>query len=336
MELNIFLLLFTICFVKISYCTLKEIEVIKYFPHGSQKETHVSYQPNNQYISTSGGYTYCLRVNFWTLYPCTLFETPSLSLGLENYLEGIGVVRDGQFSHPFEWKNFLELSYFSWNSFCISSHLTNLYFSINGKEVFNLTDVKEQQEKINVSTITLGSYFFTGQISDFNIWNRSLSHQEILKFSLSCESDFVEKSNPGILLWSLANFTSQGNSIAKATTNRKYLCQQNNDSKPKTKMLVFPKSSTSEFYSQDCKNLNGVTFYPQHDRDIQYLTDTVGSLLVNEECSGEFLVPFVRSRANENDWIYKNKENQDDEEYSNKPNRQLRLVTPLFLIATIT
>jgi hypothetical protein len=133
MELNIFLLLFTICLMQASHCTLKEIAVIKYFPHGSQKETHVSHQPSNHYVLTLEGYTYCLRVNFWTWFKTTLFETPTLSLQLDDYMKGTGVVRDGQFSHHFEWKNFCHLSYFSWNSFCVSLHLTHFYLSINGK-----------------------------------------------------------------------------------------------------------------------------------------------------------------------------------------------------------
>ena len=211
MELNKFILLLTSLFIfsliQVSLCTLKEISVIKYFPRESYQDTNVSLKPANQYILTSGGYTYCLRINFWTWFQNSLFRTASnLSLELKNYIIGTGVVIDGEFSHLFKWKNLLQLSYYSWNSFCLSSHLSNLYFSINGKEVFNLTKGK-QPEKIDVSTIILGGNDFTGQISDFNIWNRSLTHEEILEYSASCDSDFVQKSNPGILLWSLANIT---------------------------------------------------------------------------------------------------------------------------------
>jgi hypothetical protein len=159
----------------------------------------------------------------------------------------------------------------------------------------------------------LGSYFFTGQISDLNIWNRSLSHEEILKFSLSCDSDFVEQSNPSILLWPLANFTNIGKSTEKSTIHRKNLCQQSTDSKLKSKIVIFPKFSTSDFYSQHCKNLNGEPIYPQNDKDIQYLIDSVGSLLVNNECSGKFWVPFVRSGTIGRSWIYESKKHPGEE-----------------------
>jgi hypothetical protein len=210
MDLKTFLLLIVslqiFFLMQVSHCTLKEIAVVQYFPHQSYQKTYVRLKPDIQNILTSGGYAYCLRVNFWTWDRSFLFGAPSLYIQLDDYTKGTGVVLNGEFSHSFEWKNLLMLSYFSWNSFCISLHFSNLYFSINGKEVFNLTE-GTHQNKIDISTISLGSSYFTGQISDFNIWNRSLTHEEILEYSASCDSDFVQKSNPGILLWSLANIT---------------------------------------------------------------------------------------------------------------------------------
>jgi len=317
MELNKFILLLTSLFIfsliQVSQCTLKEISVIKYFPRESHQDTNVSLKPATQYILTSGGYTYCLRVNFWTWFQNSLFRTASnLSLELKNYIIGTGVVIDGEFSHPFKWKNLLQLSYYSWNSFCVSSHLSNLYFSINGKDVFNLTKGK-QPEKIDVSTIILGGNDFTGQISDLNIWNRSLSQEEILEYSASCDFDFVQKSNPGILLWSLANITIQGTDAEKATIPRKHLCHQVNDSKSNTNIVLFPRSLKYVIYYQQCKNLNGEMFYPQSVKDIQILLENIGSSLVNNACTGKFWVPFVRSETHDSGWIYVSKKHQDED-----------------------
>ena len=313
MELNKIISLFAFCLIQVSYCTLKEILVIKYFPHQSHENPFVSLKPANKYILTSRGYTYCLRVNFWTWNKNKLILTETLALQLDPYTKGTGYVRDGEFTKYFEWKNLLQLSYFSWNSFCVSSYLSNLYLSINGIEVFNVSEGKQETEKIDASTIILGSSQFTGQISDLNIWNRSLSPEEILEYSLNCDSDFAQKSSPSILLWSLANVTIKGNASIKDTIPWKNLCQQNNESRPETKIVLLPDFLSYEFYSKHCQNLNGVMFYPQNEKDIQHLMNSAGSLAVNNKCSGKFWVPFVRSGSIESGWMYDTKKYQDKE-----------------------
>ncbi len=298
--------------MQVSHCTLEEIAVLQYFPHQSYQKTYVRLKPDIQNMLTSGGYAYCLRVNFWTWDRSFLFGAPSLHIYLNDYIKGTGIVLDGKFSHTFKWKSLLKLSYFSWNSFCISSHLPNLYFSINGKEVLNFTE-GNQQETIDISTISLGSTHFTGQISDLNIWNRSLSQVEILEYSLGCNSDFVLKSNPDILLWSSVNITIQGNSANKTTIPKKDLCQLSNEAKLKTKKVLFPRNLDYAYNFKQCKNMNGEMFYPKNDNDTQYLLENIGSSLVNSICSGKFWVPFVRSGTAENGWIYDSKKHQDEE-----------------------
>jgi hypothetical protein len=228
---------------------------------------------------------------------------------MDDYLKGTGAVFAGSFKNSFEWGNYLQLSYYLWNSFCVSLQFSNIFFSINGKEVLNLT-VDGQPEKIDLSTISLGKDHFSGQISDLNIWNRSLSHEEIINYSFSCDSAFVEKSNPAILLWSFANITIQGNLAEKAVIPRKNVCQQNYDAQPKTKKLIFPRFFRCIFNSKQCKNLNGEMFYPRSERDIQRLIEQAGSSIVNNECSGKFWVPFIRSATG---WIHLSKRHQDEE-----------------------
>ncbi len=300
-----FKLLFIFCLTQVSHGTSKEITVIKFHRRGSQ----VLVKPNNGNISTLGDYTYCLRVNFWTWDYSILFQAGTHALQMDDYTRGTGAVFAGAYENSFEWGNHLQLSYYTWNSFCVSLQLANLFFSINGKEVFNLTEARLPLQ-IDLSTISLGLATFTGQISDLNIWNRSLSHEEIINYSFNCDSDFVEKSNPVILQWSSANITIQGNSAEKAAIPKKNVCQQNYDSNPKTKKGILPRFFRCIFNSKQCKNLNGQMFYPQNEKDIQSLIEGAGSSLVTNECSGKFWIPFVRSATG---WIHESKRRQDED-----------------------
>jgi hypothetical protein len=298
-------LLFIFCLTQVRHGTSKEITVIKFHRRGSQ----VLVKPNIGNISTLVDYTYCLRVNFWTWDQSILFQAGTHSIQLDDYLKGTGAVFAGAFKNSFEWGNYLQLSYYTWNSLCVSLQSSNIFFSINGKEVLNLTEAGLPLQ-IDLSTIGLGLATFTGQISDLNIWNRSLSQEEIVIYSFNCDSDFVEKSNPTILQWSPANINIHGNSAEITVIPRKNMCPQNYDAQPKTKKVIFPRFFRCIFNSKQCKNLNGEMFYPRNEKDIQSLIERAGSTLVNNECSGKFWVPFVRSATG---WIHESKRCQDED-----------------------
>ena len=83
----------------------------------------------------------------------------------------------------------------SWNSFCLNYNAINgtLLLDVNGKNVLAETIVAESSLLWNGSTLTIGSNncilvptskHFVGKITDFNIWNRSLSQEEMNKFSM--------------------------------------------------------------------------------------------------------------------------------------------------------
>ena len=115
-------------------------------------------------------------MNFWTWNQNLLLQHLRISLQLNDYNTGGGELKNGKFTYNFVWKNVLEMSYTTWNSFCISFQSSNLNFAINGKFILNLTEVKQTvYDKIDVTKIVFGSKLFSGLISDFNMWSRGLS-----------------------------------------------------------------------------------------------------------------------------------------------------------------
>ena len=237
-----------------------------------------------------------------------------MTLKFNNYKIGGGEITNGKFTYSFDWKNNLKMSYSTWNSFCVTFQSANLNFAINGKLILNLTEEKQKEyDKIDVSRIALGDKLFSGQISEFNLWSRGLSVEEIQQFSIGCDSNFEEKSKP-VFGWSSTNFSIQGSYVVALPFPREPFCQEKTDLNHQTKLFLFPNYLKYDYCRDKCDAINGNIFYPKNENNFQYLLKSVGSSLVAENCRKGFWVPFIRSTKNESTWIHDRESNQDEED----------------------
>jgi len=89
---------------------------------------------------------------------------------------------------------------------CIKAAHKMLMKSTPGLDWYNTTDGRYAQI-FRVSPLLLDTIEFSGQISDFNFWSRTLTNQEIAQFSSGCQYDFETISKPDLLKWSKINIT---------------------------------------------------------------------------------------------------------------------------------
>jgi hypothetical protein len=304
------LFLFVINFLaKVHQCSPTKIQVFEYLPHEPKQLTAVILRPANCTITTADNYTYCLRASFKTWNFNSVVAGSNFMLRV--FANGNGDLQNWKTMHLFSWKNFLQVSYNSWNSYCVVYQSPNIALSINGVQIYSFTEMKQNGEpQLLASSIILGSCLFTGGFSDFNMWKRALSQPEIEQYSLGCDSDFVEKSKPEII-WSNETFTINGYGNAYMTNvAADTFCQQNIKPKNKTQLTHFPKSYRYDVHLNHCKNINGEMFYPRNEANLQLLRSTFSSSFLEYKCKGKFWVPFVRSLKNDNKWIHDGKSSQ--------------------------
>jgi hypothetical protein len=117
-----------------------------------------------------------------------------------------------------------------WNALCFTHSLTDFVFNVtlNGKQIgsekvsFTSNFLEKLAEPFSIG---LESSFW-GQITDFNIWNRHLSIEEINQYSFGCQEGLL--TQPEILDWAQTNITNKGDYSEHIQMQRKLLnCQHN-------------------------------------------------------------------------------------------------------------
>ena len=138
-------------------CSTTKITAIEYFPHDKGLLTFATLKPVNSTITTANDYTYCLRANFKTWNFNSLVVDDKFSLRL--FENGNGDIINGKTKHYFRWKDYFQVSYTSWNSFCVSFQSSNLQLTINGVRVYNSTEEKQNgPPELLVYQIILGEF----------------------------------------------------------------------------------------------------------------------------------------------------------------------------------
>jgi len=148
-------------------------------------------------------FTICFRCKFWTWGRMVLFETEEDHIFLflrtwELKLGSLFFLNDIQF--PMES---LKVSPTLWNSFCLIHNSTNssVTIAINDfKESYRLnttgltTDDISKQIFIGSNPFLTEDYLrFSGQVTDFNFWNRPLNSTTVEDFMSGCSEKLYER-----------------------------------------------------------------------------------------------------------------------------------------------
>ena len=203
------------CFISLiafSFCAEKEILAIKILPTRPRAEQNdrIKVEPNSN-VTFQDGFSLCFRVNFLTWDSSTLILSNILSLDIMSNQLGY-LFFDEEYTFP--WDIHIPIDPFYWNSICLTFNKSSQYFNftINGKGIVSTGKEKKiVLEQFSHTSFEVGGSYFTGQISDFNIWSRPLSNDEITQYSFGCNQDFVEKSKPEVIFWPKAAISYEGN-----------------------------------------------------------------------------------------------------------------------------
>ena len=148
-------------------------------------------------------FSICLRCKFWSWGSMVLFETEfdKMWLYLGDLETNSGTLYLSEF-RPFPLHG-LKFSPTLWNSFCLvhNSNTSNVTIAINDyNDTYPLDTTGLKIEDIN-KAIFIGSspdltpddFRFSGQISDFNYWNRVLKPTDVQDFMSGCSKNLFEQ-----------------------------------------------------------------------------------------------------------------------------------------------
>jgi hypothetical protein len=159
-------------------------------------------------VSNSTGYSICLRVCIWRWEFTILFETSAVRLEMYNYDKVLICFFAEEGDLCFTWVNVNS----EWNALCFTHSFEDFILTVTlngepmGSETVQITNafLDKLTKPLSIGSESL----FWGQITDFNIWNRPLSKDEVIQYSLGCHEGI--STRPQILEWSTTNITKQG------------------------------------------------------------------------------------------------------------------------------
>jgi hypothetical protein len=247
-------------------------------------------------VNYSQGFTTCLRVMFTLLNAYKVFDSQNIvNLGFDDYSSGNIVVRILGNNHHCQWPSqTLDFQPFVWYVFCLSYDAeTNLAsFTIDGQTIFNESSMASNKDMIGNSTLFSAGFPFTGMVTDFNVWNRSLVDEEIKKF-VFCKNDLHSNLT---FSWANANLSQIVKNIQMVSIPTEDICTH--PSPPKVEWIKTPMNYDSAVLVG--QYLNGEMSLPSNSISLKYLfTSTNLSLF----CNSTFWVPIKRARENSSVWV---------------------------------
>jgi hypothetical protein len=255
----------------------------------------------------STGYSICLRAMFWKNDEILLFQSTNISL----------IVFNGKFvcisinstKHCFDWIRNPAVS-MKWKSICVVHNLMDFTVntSINGKLVNSMKIIVSTNFTENLSNpIEMGGgKMLLKYITDFNIWKRPLSMQEVEEYSIGFNLNTLDGVNgPEILRWSDVNVTYQGYYCKMFIISRALLATQIQISSEEFLINPFfilnhPKEKTYDKSVHFCTQIRGTLFLPTHS-NLKF----VRSHYYWDDLNSDFFwVPIVKSTDGNSTWVY--------------------------------
>ena len=188
-------------------------------------ENFVSFVPERN-LSYTTGLTMCFRAKFdyWQSKP--IFQTKRITVILISTTADTGVLRFDDITYNYQL-NGTKTLITSWYSLCFSINIKRheVTLCINGESLIISLDKAILSNLSNALEPALKFGPFTGQMTDLNVWNVTLSQQELQNITLGCNYENVLKSvPPNAISWSTVTPLQIGNKSKPITVQRNTLC----------------------------------------------------------------------------------------------------------------
>jgi len=145
---------------------------------------------------------------------------------------------------------------------------------------------------------------FSGQVTDFNIWPRPLSPEEIATFS-TCDALGLASlmRDATFVAWTSADVVFRGSNVVESVASRDDVCRKS--ASRNGGVVLFPTQTTFHSAAAVCRQLGGEMPLPSSERDLSSWTTSSANVVVtlNTTCSEGFWLPIVRSPSNGSKWI---------------------------------
>jgi hypothetical protein len=245
-------------------------------------------------LKNSTGLSICMRAIIWKWQYKKIFQSANLNITVTNYKQPKGRLFLNSNYYSFTWKNVQPVTSMTWNSVCVIVNGSNfLNIIINGDYVSNfstptnLTFLQNFTDKIYLGESNR-TKSFSGQITDLNLWSRPITSQEIIKYSLGCDPDFVSQSKPEYVFWPEANITYQGNRTKHFLLPSRYLCKEDDFFKIEEFVIQFPASGSFLFANYYCDFLNGKIAIPKNQNLLDEMLEFIGDSQASSECNNSY------------------------------------------------
>ena len=236
------------------YCTL--VVEVPFNENDLDQKTTLTF---NDDIEISNPMTFCIRfkLNDYVT-PRYILSTDQKVFELKVADTGIGKIKIHR--HTFNYKiPHSGLQPFSWAHFCFCSYGEDYQVVVDGVQWYKGKSTVFEKVKIHQfifgSTLGRNDYFtdFKGEITNLNIWNKSLSTKVLINITENCG---IPEPIPNILFWS-----NLDKSMFKGQINVEETCILN-DKKPSTYKLL-PTKLDYENALHACKILQAKLAYPK-------------------------------------------------------------------------
>ena len=256
--------------------------------------------PINKYLN-SYEMTFCLKFFIDENQEAFLFSTPFHKLALylnikSNYPYGFGY--HGNISMIFNipagavWP-------FEWFHLCFI-HNNNEYQIVTNGIIWDNKQILEDYKNLDhfsVDKIAIGSSFdnertFHGRISGLNIWNYSLSVEDLKDLTSSCKKEFQKTSN--ILDWNTTRkeqFSILRNEAIRFIAEDEAMCSSTNKLKLKLILGLF-----DFFESQHiCRIMNAEMYIPTGKREVEKILNDSSQSPLYKKCINNMILPIYQT-----------------------------------------
>jgi hypothetical protein len=106
--------------------------------------------------------------------------------------------------------------------------------------------------------------FFSGLMTDVNVWDQTLSTNELQDFGLSCSDQLYRLSPPTLINWQNVTTENHSGSITRFNVSREETCLRSDD-----RVLLFKHPIPFEKSFSLCGNLGGKLYLPETKTEFQ-------------------------------------------------------------------
>ena len=181
---------------------------------------------------------------------------------------------------------------FEWFHFCFAYNNDGYHIITNGK-IWDSRHIPTKHddledyfiERFTISSLNNGEYLFPGRFSGLNIWNHTLTIDDLMIITTSC-SELLKQ--PNILKWSMVNknqFAITNNNLCQFVNPKEDMCSSENIGMFKLYLTL----ANYEDATNICKFMNAELYFPKDKDDLTKIRNESSGSYYYKHCNHVWL-----------------------------------------------